>query len=188
MSGISAPRVKLLMVRASLGPTGKPSSASLIAGSNSLRPGQLAVFGMRQSKASAPRRECPPKARREWRRHGRGAGRSHPGTWSGVAEAGAISRPSKLVVLPVLAIVDQHEGAAADAGGFRLDQAQHHLGGDGGVHRAAAGAQHLQPRFRGMGIGGRDHVMLGDGFGHLGACRQRRQSGPRASSEAGIEE
>ena len=44
MSGMFAPREKLLMVRASFGPTGKPSSASLIAGWNSFGQGSLPYF------------------------------------------------------------------------------------------------------------------------------------------------
>ena len=55
-------------------------------------------------------------------------------------------------------VMDQ-EGAAADARRLRFDQAQHHLGGDGGVDGAAPGAQHVQPRFGGQGMAGDDHVL-----------------------------
>ena len=36
------------------------------------------------------------------------------------------------------------EAITADAGGLRLDHAEHGNGGDSGVHRIAAGAQHVQ--------------------------------------------
>jgi hypothetical protein len=42
-----------------------------------------------------------------------------------------------LLLVPV-----QQEGAAADAGGLRLDEAQHHLHRDRRVHRTAAAREH----------------------------------------------
>jgi hypothetical protein len=48
----------------------------------------------------------------------------------------------------------QQEGAAADAAGLRLHQRQHHLHGNGGVHRRAAGLEHLVARVRGQRVGG----------------------------------
>ena len=65
----------------------------------------------------------------------------------GVADAGAVSRPSKLVIFFFAGIPQQHERAAADAGRFRLDQRQHHLRRDGRIHRRSARAQHLKPAF-----------------------------------------
>ena len=54
----------------------------------------------------------------------------------------------------------QHQCTAAQAGGLRLDQAQHGLGGDGGVDGAPAGAQHGQPGLGRHRMGGDDHLAL----------------------------
>ena len=52
----------------------------------------------------------------------------------------------------------QAKTIAADAGGLRLDHPQHRHGGDGGVQRIAAGAQHIQRRQGGGGHGGGGHA------------------------------
>ena len=149
-----------------LGPDGKAVIGQLDGGREQPGPGQLAVFLMRQPKhahhAGNPHRQPARNGFRfgAWlaigiQEHGRrGAG----GRQLAAVKAGGLTG---------FGIVDQHEGAAADAAGFRLHQAQHQLGGDGRIHRAAAGAHHVEPRLRGMGIGGGDHVFLGDGLGHL---------------------
>lgn len=49
-------------------------------------------------------------------------------------------------------VVDQHERAAADARGLRLDQRQNELRGDRGIDRAAAAAQHPVGRVDGVGF------------------------------------
>ena len=67
------------------------------------------------------------------------------------------------------------EGAAADAGALRFDQREHRLGGDGGIDRAAAGAQHFKPGARGVRIGGGDH-MPSRRFGGM-RRRDNRQNG-----------
>jgi hypothetical protein len=54
----------------------------------------------------------------------------------------------------------QQQAAAADAGGVRLRQRQHHRRGDRGIEGAAAGAQHLPPRFRRVRAGRHHHVAL----------------------------
>ena len=89
------------MVRASLGPTGKPLSASLIAGWNSLAQGSLPYFLCAiSSMPTTPGMptESPPGMASDLARGLPSASRNMPG----VAEAGATSRPSKLVVCLVL--------------------------------------------------------------------------------------
>ncbi len=98
-----APRVKVRIVRASLGPTGKPLSASLIAGSNSLAQGSLPYLECAsQSIFTTPGMptESPPGM-------ASGLGRGLPSAsrnMVGVADAGACSRPSKLVVVRVFGL------------------------------------------------------------------------------------
>ncbi len=76
-----------------------------------------------------------------------------------MAEAGAVSRPSKLVTRLVL-VIEQHERAAADAGGFRFDKCEHHLRGDGRIDRASARTQDFETGLRGIRACRRDHVFL----------------------------
>ncbi|MCY1214229.1 hypothetical protein D9M72_260370 [compost metagenome] len=57
--------------------------------------------------------------------------------------------------------IQHHERAAADARGLRLHQVQHHLGRDGGVHYAAAPAQHFVAGLRRQRIGRHHHEMRG---------------------------
>ncbi len=54
----------------------------------------------------------------------------------------------------------QDESAAADAGGLRLDDIQHHLHGDAGVDRAAALAEDREARLGGQRMGGDHHLPL----------------------------
>jgi len=70
----------------------------------------------------------------------------------------------------------QQEGAAADAGGRRFDNIEHHLHRDRRVHRAAARTQHLDARARRMGIGGGDHILRGTRRGRGDGERQRENS------------
>ena len=65
-------------------------------------------------------------------------------------------------------IVEKQKSAATDAGGFRFDQRQHELHGNGRVDGRAAGTQHLQARIDGQRIGRRHHVMLRRRFGRAG--------------------
>ena len=55
-------------------------------------------------------------------------------------------------------IVVEQEGATADTGGMRFDQAQHQLHRDRGIDCAAATLEHLEARRAGQRVGGRDHV------------------------------
>ncbi len=66
--------------------------------------------------------------------------------------ASVVGRDLLLRLIPV-----QQEGAAPDAGGLRFDQVEHHLHGDRRIQGAAARAQDLDARSRGMGIGRRHH-------------------------------
>ncbi len=68
-----------------------------------------------------------------------------------------------------LAVVDQHEGAAADAARLRLDEVQHELNGNGGVDCGAALLQDPVSRFDRKRVRGRDHEA---------AARHRRFVGP----------
>ena len=81
-------------------------------------------------------------------------------------------------------IVEHQERAAAEAGGFRFDQSQHHLRGDGGVHRRTAGTQHVEARLRRIRIGGGHHVMLGDDVGiRLGHKSEHGECGRKEFSQ-----
>ena len=66
--------------------------------------------------------------------------------------------------LPGPGIVDHHEVATADARRFRFDQGQDQLRRDGRIHGRTAFAHHLASGLSGIGIGCRDHMVLGDGF------------------------
>ncbi len=61
-------------------------------------------------------------------------------------------------------VVMQQEPAAADAGGLRLDQSQHHLHGNRGIDRTAAFAQDLPPRLHRQRMRRGDDLMRGEGF------------------------
>ena len=93
---------------------------------------------------------------------------------SGVAPAGAVSRPSKAVIVSGLCIVVQQEGAAAEAGTLRFDEAERRLDRDRRVGRAAAGAQHLESGLDGDRVGGGDAGRQ-DRCG--GRCAQRAVGG-----------
>ena len=78
---------------------GKPSSARVIAGREELAPGQAAVVGVERSISfSVPGTptERPPTSASQ---NSRGVP-SGPSQYSGVAAAGAVSRPSKVVSSP----------------------------------------------------------------------------------------
>ena len=62
---------------------------------------------------------------------------------SRVAAAGAISRKSIAVSLPVLAVVQDHEAAAADVARVGQRHRQREADGHGRVDRVAALAQHV---------------------------------------------
>ena len=55
--------------------------------------------------------------------------------------------------LQTLSVVVQQKSAAAYAAGLWFHQGQHHLHGNGSIHRAAAFAQHLSARFGGQRVG-----------------------------------
>jgi len=75
------------------------------------------------------------------------------------------------------AVEVQQEGAAADARALRLHQGQHHLHGDRGVDRRAAGGEDLAARLGGQRIGRRRHGALRGGAG---------ESGPEARGALGL--
>ncbi len=60
----------------------------------------------------------------------------------------------------LFAVPHQHEGATADAGGLRLHQGQHQLHRDGGIHRTAAGLDHLVARLHRQRVGGSHHEVV----------------------------
>jgi hypothetical protein len=63
----------------------------------------------------------------------------------------------------------QQEGAAADARGLGLHQAEHHLHRDRRIERRAAALQHIVARARGERIRGGDHELPRDErFARLG--------------------
>jgi hypothetical protein len=66
-------------------------------------------------------------------------------------------------------VVMQQESAAADTGGLRLDQSQHHLHRDRRIDRTAAFAQDLAAGFDGERMRGGDDLLRGEGF-----CRPGR--------------
>ena len=59
----------------------------------------------------------------------------------------------------VVAVPEDHEGAAADAGTLRLDEVEDELNGDRRVDGAAAGGEDLPAGLGGQGIGRGDHVL-----------------------------
>ena len=79
----------------------------------------------------------------------------------------------------------EHEGAAADAGGLRFDQGEHHLGGDAGVDGRAPFAQHGKACFRGERVGGDHHVLLrlDEGLGRQAALALRHIEGERGRGQ-----
>ena len=95
---------------------------------------------------------------------------------SGVAPAGAVSRPSSALTLPVRGVVVHQERAAADAGALRLDETEHRLHGHRRVDRLAALAQNLQPGLHRQRIGRRDQAWR--------SWRARRRNTPRAPAAA----
>ena len=82
--------------------------------------------------------------------------------------------------------VVQQERTAANARALRLDQGQHHLRRDDGVHRAAAVAQHFETGAGGVRIGGGDGVALGQGRFDPGAARRQCQRQGRGQSDAAM--
>ena len=79
-------------------------------------------------------------------------------------------------------VVVDHEGAAAETGALRLDQAQHRLHRDRRIDGRAALAQHLDARRHRQRIGRRHHGM---GFGRGLVDRRRRlgAGGPDADKQ-----
>ena len=69
--------------------------------------------------------------------------------------------------LVALGIVHQQKRTAADAGGFRFHERQHHLRSNCRIHGRAALAQHLQSCFRRLRMGGGDHVVARNSFARL---------------------
>ena len=63
---------------------------------------------------------------------------------------------------------DQGEAVAADPGRLGLDHALHRAGGHRGVHRVAAGLEHLDRRQRGERMGGRRHAVEAVDIGAAG--------------------
>ena len=114
------------------------------------------------------------------------------------------SRGRRLAAVPGLhlrAVPVQHEGATADAAALRLHQREHHLHGHGGVHRGAAGFEHLHASTRCQRMSGGHGVAREGpaGFGRdaAGAFGQGRRAGSvesgarreaRAGSERGCDE
>ena len=70
-------------------------------------------------------------------------------------------------------VVVQQEATPADARGLRLDQAEDGLGGDQGVGRRAAVAQHFARSSGGQRVGGGHRVVVGVHRGHSGAVAGR---------------
>ena len=80
-----------------------------------------------------------------------------------------------------LAVEGEQEPAAADAGGLRLHQRQHHLHGDRRIDRIAALAQDVEPGLRRQRIGGNDHLVGGM---NGRACRLIGRRGSREADAA----
>ena len=82
------------------------------------------------------------------------------------------------------AVVVQQEAAAADARGVRLDDAQHHLHGDGRIDRGAAAPQHFQTGLDGQRMGRRHHRLRRrqDGRHAAGRHQQQRRTASRRPS------
>ena len=76
---------------------------------------------------------------------------------SRLAAAGAVSRKSS--AWPVAVDARDHEAAAADVAGARVDDRERERRGDRGVDRVAAVAQHLEPDFGGERRVGHHHAV-----------------------------
>ncbi len=96
---------------------------------------------------------------------------SGPRKRSGLAAAGAVSRPSRVVSAGAVPV--DHEGAAADAGTLGLDQVEDELDRDRRVGGAAARREDRPARLGGERVRGRHHVPRRD------PCVLRRASGRR---------
>ena len=59
--------------------------------------------------------------------------------------------------IPAGAVPVQKKAAAPEAGALGLHHREHRLGGHQGIHRMAAGREHRQGRFAGIGMGGDHH-------------------------------
>ena len=66
--------------------------------------------------------------------------------------AGAVSRPSIVVTSPLVGVEVHEVPAAADAGAVGLGHAERSRGGDRGIHRVAAVAEHLEADPAGLGV------------------------------------
>ncbi len=80
--------------------------------------------------------------------------------------------------------IDEHERAAADTRGLRLDERQDELHCDRGVDGAAAGAQDAPARFRRVRIRRHDELRLGAHWGGgLRRCAAERSRGERRKED-----
>ncbi|MNV62087.1 hypothetical protein D3C71_1546170 [compost metagenome] len=97
-----------------------------------------------------------------------------------------------VIGLDLAALGMQQEGAASNAAGLRLDQAEHQLHGNGGINGAASGLEHLKACIRCQRVG-RSHGVLfvgpaglvgpaGAAFGLVGCGRGRVVEGRGAGT------
>ena len=75
--------------------------------------------------------------------------------------------------LSAIGIEVQQKGAATDTRCLGLDKIQHQLYGDGGIHRAAAGIENLQPGLHRKRVRCSDHVLFGARENFLAATAGR---------------
>ena len=144
----------------SRGEIGEALLGQLDRGLEQPRPGQLAPFlvrGLEQAQACRARR---PSGRRRPRRRTSSACRPRPRKRSGVAAAGAVSRPSSVLTARLASSQWTMKAPPPSAGALRLDEVEDELHRDRRIDRAAAGAQDLAPRRGGERVGRRHHVFL----------------------------
>jgi len=138
-------------------------------GLEQLRPGQTAMPGMGE-RQRPERAGHPHRLAADHRRH------EGEGLAVGAEEAVRVCRRRRGLAAvealhPVVRVRPiEDEGAAADAGGLRLHEVEHHLGGDCRVDGAAAGAQDRAAGLRRQRIGGRYHVQPGKRRARRGAA------------------
>ena len=123
------------------GETAKPIGERELIGGSTVGPGQLPYFRGRGRAAAARRAPTVDAAfhglvAQLWLRSSEDGSRRGGRRGLAPVDAGGVV-PRRIEM--------EQEGAAADAGGLRLDQREHHLRGDGGIDRRAASRDTSSP-------------------------------------------
>jgi hypothetical protein len=128
------------------------------------RPRQLAVLAMRLGQHGEHAGRAGGQAAHDGLAHRQ---RLAVGLEEHLRRGGGGRRLAAVEGLHLVAVPMHQEGAARDAAGLRLDEAQHGLYRDGRIDGRAAGPQHLDAGIHGQRVGGRDGKAPG-GCGEAG--------------------